>query len=386
MQTLTETIKIKGIIPYRDNPLIFMMKKLTIYILLACLLLSLISGCAPEETGYQKYQYEFYDTFDTVVIVLAFARSQEEFDTLTDIVHSRMLTLHQLFDIYHDYEGINNLKTINANAGIQPVKVDAAVIDLLTQAKQWDEKTGGIVNVAMGAVLSIWHDFREAGMLDEATAKLPPQEALEEAAQHTDINQIVIDEAASTVYLSDKGMRLDVGAMAKGYAVEVVADELIAQGYDSVLISGGGNVRAIGAPRDGERDKWSVGIIDPEVSTDLIVQQQKLLDVAYVTDMSVVSSGGYERFYRVDGAAYHHLIDPKTLYPANYYQAVSVLTEDSTQADALSTALFLMPPEEALAFAESMEGVEALWVMPDDTLMYTDGVKPMLRDLGGANG
>jgi thiamine biosynthesis lipoprotein len=179
-------------------------------------------------------------------------------------------------------------------------------------------------------------------------------------------------------------MRLDVGAMAKGYAVEAVADELNAQGYDSVLISAGGNVRAIGAPRDGGRDKWSVGIADPEITSGLIVQQQKLLDVAYVNDMSVVSSGGYERYYTVDGQTYHHLIDPNTLFPANYYQAVSVLTEDSTQADVLSTALFLMPPEEALAFAESFEGVEALWVLPDDSLMFTDGVKAMLRDLGGA--
>ena len=348
------------------------------------MLLPMATGCTPQQTAYQKYQYEFYDTFDTVVIVLAFTHSQEEFDALSDTVHNRMLELHQLFDIYHNYEGINNIKTINDNAGIQPVKVDAQIIDLLKQAKQWDETTDGIVNVAMGSVLKIWHDYREAGMLDEATAELPPQDALEEAVQHTDINRVVIDEAASTVYLDDPDMRLDVGAIAKGYAVEAVADELIAQGYDSVLLSGGGNVRAIGAPKDGERDKWSVGITDPEISTDLIVQQQKLLDVAYVNDMSVVSSGGYERFYMVDGVPYHHLIDPRTLYPANYYQAVSVLTEDSTQADALSTALFLMPPDEALAFAQSMEGVEALWVMPDDTLMYTDGIKAMLRDLGGA--
>lgn len=352
--------------------------------MLVCMLLPMATGCTPQQTAYQKYQYEFYDTFDTVVIVLAFTHSQEEFDALSDTVHNRMLELHQLFDIYHNYEGINNIKTINDNAGIQPVKVDAQIIDLLKQAKQWDETTDGIVNVAMGSVLKIWHDYREAGMLDEATAELPPQDALEEAVQHTDINRVVIDEAASTVYLDDPDMRLDVGAIAKGYAVEAVADELIAQGYDSVLLSGGGNVRAIGAPKDGERDKWSVGITDPEISTDLIVQQQKLLDVAYVNDMSVVSSGGYERFYMVDGVPYHHLIDPRTLYPANYYQAVSVLTEDSTQADALSTALFLMPPDEALAFAQSMEGVEALWVMPDDTLMYTDGIKAMLRDLGGA--
>jgi thiamine biosynthesis lipoprotein len=361
------------------------MKRLFIYILLAAQVLTLASGCAAKAAGSEKYQTEFYDTFDTVVIVLAYTQSQEEFDALADTVHSRMLFLHQLFDIYHNYDGINNLKTINDNAGIKPVKVNEEIISLLKEARDWYHKTDGIVNVAMGAVLAVWHDYREAGILDEATAKLPPQQALEDAARYTDISNLIIDEAESTVYLADSAMRLDVGAIAKGYATEAVADGLIAKGYDSVLISAGGNIRAIGAPKNGTRDRWSVGITDPEMSSDTAVPSQKLLDVAYVNDMSVVSSGGYERYYMVEGVPYHHLIDPETLYPANYYQAVTVLTEDSSAADALSTALFLMPPDKALKFAESLGDVEALWVMPDDTLMLTDGVKPLLRDLGNAS-
>lgn len=348
------------------------------------MLLPWASGCAVPAAAYQKYQYEFYDTFDTVVIVMAYAQSQEEFDALTAAVHERMRFFHELFDIYHSYDGVNNIKTVNDSAGVRPVKVDPAIIDLLVQMRGWYDKTGGAVNAAMGSVLRIWHDYREAGLADEATAQLPPQGALDEAARHTDIGKLVIDEAASTVYLADADMRLDVGAMAKGYAVEAVADELTAQGYDSVLISAGGNIRAIGAPHDGKRNKWSVGIADPEMSSGLVPQPQKLLDVAYVNDMSVVSSGGYERYYVVADVPFHHLIDPGTLYPANWVQAVTVLTEDSAAADVLSTALFILPPEEALRFAEGLEGVEALWVMPDDSLIFTNGVRPMLRDLGGA--
>ncbi len=295
-----------------------------------------------------------------------------------------MYYFHQLFDIYHDYDGIHNLKTINDNAGIKPVKVDESITDLLIRARDWYDSTGGMVNIAMGSVLSIWHDYRESASPNEAGAKLPPPEALEQAAQHTDIGRLVINQTQSTVYLDDKDMSLDIGAIAKGYAVEAVADELTSKGYDSVLISAGGNVRAIGAPKDGKRDKWSVGIACPNMSSDISLQPQKLLDVAYVSCMSVVSSGGYERYYVVNGVPYHHLIDPNTHYPANYYRAVTVFTEDSAAADALSTALFLMPPKEALNFAESLEGVEALWVMPDDTLMTTEGAKNMLRDIGGA--
>ncbi len=359
-------------------------------LLMAALTAAFACGCTAQgaqdaQADWQKYQYEFYDTFDTVTIVVAYSRSQEEFDALCSTVHDTMLEAHKLFDIYHTYEGINNIKTINDNAGVQPVKVDARIITLLQQAKDWYDKSGGLLNVAEGAVLSIWHDYREAGIAEEAAAELPPQQMLEEAALHTDIENVIIDEAASTVYLADAEMSLDVGAMAKGCAVEEAADALIAQGYDSVLLSAGGNIRAIGAPRDGKRSLWSVGIAKPEIETDLVAQlQQELMDVAYVTNMSVVSSGGYERYYTVDGVAYHHLIDPVTLYPANYYKAVTVLTEDSGMADALSTVLFLMPPEQALSYAKGLDGVEALWVLPDDSLMYTEGAKTVMRDLGGA--
>jgi thiamine biosynthesis lipoprotein len=195
----------------------------------------------------------------------------------------------------------------------------------------------------------------------------------------------MIDEQASTVYLSDSRMRLDVGAVAKGYATEVAANSLIEKGYDSVLISAGGNIRAIGAPKDGVRSKWGVGIKDPDSPLAGSTDESNLLDIAFVTNLSVVSSGVYERFYTVNGENYHHLIDPNTRMPANYYKAVTVVLKDSGQADLLSTVLFLMPPDESLTFAESLEGVEALWVMPDNEIMTTPGMKDMLRDMGGAS-
>lgn len=175
-------------------------------------------------------------------------------------------------------------------------------------------------------------------------------------------------------------MSLDVGAVAKGFATEAAADLLEARGYDSVLISAGGNVRAVGRPLDGARNKWNVGIKDPDSPLKGSTDESNLIDVAAVTDMSVVSSGVYERFYTVNGKQYHHLIDPKTLMPADHYKAVTVIVQDSAAADILSAALFLMPPDESLGYAESIDGLEALWIMPDNTLVFTSGVKRMLRD------
>ena len=357
------------------------MKKILLLVLCFALSLPLI-GC---QTKPKKYSGEFLDTFDTSVIIMAYAQSDEEFDDIYRIVYNTFFELNKLYDIYHDYEGINNIKTINDNAGVMPVEVDTRIIDLLKLSKEWYAKTNGMVNVAMGSVLHIWHDYREAGEYDPFTAQLPPIDMLENAMQHTDIERVIIDEQASTVYLNDSQMRLDVGAVAKGYATEIAADKLVEKGYDSVLISAGGNVRAIGTPKDGVRSKWGVGIKDPDSPLAGSTDESNLLDVAFVTNLSVVSSGVYERFYTVDGVNYHHLIDPETLMPADYYKAVTVVLEDSAQADLLSTALFLMPPEESLRYAENIKGVEALWVMTDNDIVMTSGMKTMLRDMGGAS-
>lgn len=347
-------------------------------------LLALLTGCAPPPKP-QKYSGEFLNTFDTSVTVMAYASSQDEFDGIYHTVSDTFERLNRLFDIYHDYDGVNNLKTVNDNAGKSPVVVDADIIELLKLSKEWYKKTDGVVNVAMGSVLSLWHDYREAGGYDPSAAELPPMEQLQQAALHTDIDQVVIDEPSSTVYLADSEMRLDVGAVAKGYATEAAAGLLIEKGCDSVLISAGGNIRAVGTPKDGVRSKWGVGIKDPDSPLAGSTDESNLLDVAFVTNLSVVSSGVYERYYTVDGVNYHHLIDPKTLMPSNDYKAVTVVLENSAQADLLSTALFLMPPAQSLAFAESLEGVEALWVMPDNEIVATSGMKRMLRDMGGAS-
>ena len=360
------------------------MKKRLLPLLTALVLLAgLLMSCAPKPQ-YKKYRSEFMDTFDTNVIVMAYASSQAEYDALYDIVHDEFVRMHRLFDIYHTYSGINNIKTINDNAGIQPVKVDADIIELIELSKEWDKKTDGVVNIALGSVLSIWHEYREAGISDPGSAQLPPMADLKAASAHTDIDKVIVDKAASTVYLADPDMSLDVGAVAKGYATEAVARLLMEKGYGSVLISAGGNIRAIGAPLDGVRKKWGVGIKDPNSPLAGSTDESNLLDVAFVTDMSVVSSGVYERFYTVDGRQYHHLIDPDTLMPSTYYKAVTVVTQDSGIADLLSTALFLMPPDMAQEFAESLDGAEALWILPDDTVVTTGGMKAMLRDMGGA--
>ena len=335
------------------------------------LLCALLVGCAPAKEAEQtQYTATFLTLFDTVTTIIGRAEDEAAFRVKTQAIHDDLLRYHELFDIYNDYDGVNNIKTINDNAGIAPVKVDKAIIDLLTDCKQYYELSGGRVNVMMGSVLSLWHDARNHGINDPANAKLPDREALEAAAEHTSMDSLVIDEAASTVYIEDALASLDVGAVAKGWATQRAADNA----ESGMLLSVGGNVCATG-PKKADGTPWVIGIQNPDVPDENI-------HTLFVPFGSVVTSGDYQRAYAVDGKAYHHIIDPDTLMPAAYWQSVSIVCgddfSDSGLADALSTALFLMDAESGEALVKEY-GADAYWIAADGTEYMTDGFEKMLR-------
>lgn len=323
-------------------------------------------------TGEQRYQAQFLQLFDTVTQIVGYGRTEKEFTLQAQMVQDQLREYDQLYDIYNDYPGISNLKTVNDQAGIAPVKVDQRIMDLLVLSRDIYDRTDGKMNVAFGSVLSIWHDYRTAGVDDPQNAALPPMEQLEEAALHTDINKMILDEKASTVYLADPEMTLDVGAIAKGYAVEQTAQYAINQGVKSMLISVGGNVRAIGTKAGNE--PWKVGVQDPNQE----IQSGSLCNML-LTDMSLVSSGDYQRYYIVDGKRYNHIIDPDTLMPADYFADVTILTRDSGLADGYSTALYAMPLEEGRKLVEDTPGMEALWVFHDGSQVFSSGFKQLME-------
>ena len=321
-----------------------------------------------------RYEAEFLLLFDTLTKIVAYTDSKEEFTRYSQLIYDNLKRYHELYDIYNNYDGINNIKTINDNAGIAPIKVDKEIIDLLLFAKDWCKKTEGKKNVALGAVLKIWHDYRTAGVEDPENAELPPMDKLKAAAKHTDINKVIINEAESTVFLDDPDMSLDVGAFAKGYAVEKVSQIAIENGFTSGLISVGGNIRAIGSK--GENNKpWNVGIQNPDMDSE-----QSELHIVNLTDLSLVTSGIYERFYTVNGKNYHHIIDPDTLFPTENFTAVTIICKDSGMADALSAAVFNMPFEQGLKFIEDLPDTDALWVLNDGEMKYSSGFKDFIKE------
>lgn len=341
------------------------MKRLLSLMLVATILLS---GCGNMTINKKQKQYTatFLTLFDTVTSIVGSAESEELFYEKAKAVHDELQEYHQLFDIYNEYEGFANLKTINDNAGIAPVKVDERIIHLLQDCKKMYRATQGRVNVAMGSVLSLWHEARDYGRNNPMDAALPEIEALELASEHMDLNGVIIDEEASTVYIEDPMTSLDVGAIAKGWSVQRVAEKA----PEGLLISVGGNVCATGA-KDQEGNPWVVGVQNPN-------GEEALLHTLYVKKGSVVTSGDYQRTYQVDGKMYHHIIDPDTLFPGTYWRAVTVICEDSGIADALSTALFLMSEEDGQQLLEQYEA-EALWVDFEGKISYSPGFKEYIR-------
>lgn len=327
---------------------------------------ALITGAGCTQ-GDAKYQYVFFDVFDTVTELTVYAASETAAADAARAAHERLIYLNRLYDIYNEYDDAVSLMAVNASAAKAPVSVSDETMALLKFAKEAYKLTGGRVNAAMGGVLSIWHDYREAGLADEANAKLPPMELLEQAAEHTDINSIVLDEAKGTVFFTDDMVRLDVGAIAKGFAGQIVTDELNARidagEISAALISLGGNICAAGAKPNG--DEWQIAVQSPRGEGNAATVS--------IASGYVITSGDYQRYYTVNGIRYNHIIDPDTLMSADKYASVTVVSSNGALADALSTALFIMDTDEARALIDSIDDAEALWIAKDGGITRTDG-------------
>lgn len=336
-----------------------------------CAVLAAVVGFSfwQDRTAPKAYTATWWDVFDTVTVVTGYASSEEEWQQQSDALHADLLHYHQLFDIYNTYDGLTNMATVNARAGQGPVTVDADLFALLQFGKQAYDLTDGACNIAAGRVLSLWHDARtaaEAASPETALTAdiLPTEDALQQAAGHMDMADLVLDETNRTVRFADPDLQLDVGGIAKGWAVEQAARKAEERGLTSAILNVGGNVRAIGKKPDGSR--WTAGVQDPD-------GEEYLAQLSLEPGQSLVVSGDYQRYFMVDGVRYHHLIDLSTLQPARYCRSVAILCTDSGIGDALSTGLFCLPQEQGQKVLAKVEGARALWVLDGDVLCPSDG-------------
>ncbi|WP_159636110.1 FAD:protein FMN transferase [Erysipelothrix anatis] len=338
--------------------------------------LLILTGCSIKSgDNYTKYEARTSEVgFDTVMTFVAYTKDEATFNDYFSKVKAAFLRYNALFDKYNDYEGVANIKTINDNAGIAPVTVDPLIIEMLERSRDYTEVSNGYFDITYGSVMEIWHDYREDGIEKNASGEpgeIPTQDVLEEAALHAGWQFVEIDKANNTVFLTDAKTRLDVGAIAKGYATELVALELEEAGLEYGVVSGGGNVRTINTKPDGEA--WAIGVEKPS----MLVKNESLDVFRIPHSMSIVTSGDYQRYYiGPNDVTYSHLINPKTLQPQSVFRSVTIFTPDSTMADALSTAVYMMSYEEAQTFIQDFnikfpdKSIDVLWVSEDHPEWY----------------
>ncbi|EPF20162.1 Thiamine biosynthesis lipoprotein ApbE precursor [Cedecea davisae] len=259
----------------------------------------------------------------------------------------------QVFRLIKQYEDLltvnraqSQVMSINHAAGQHPVVVSRPVFELIKCAKAASLFPGSAFNLAIGPLVKRW----KIGFKGDS---VPPQQEIAALLPLTDPHQVLLDEAAASVFLTQPGMEIDLGAIAKGYIADRVRDFLNKQGVEQGLINLGGNVQTLGSPQGG----WSIGLKKPFSGAD------EMLGVIEVANKSVVTSGVYERYFELDGNRYHHILDPRTGYPLeNELESVTIVSADSIDGDIWTTLIFGMGVEKGINMLKNRPDIEAIFV------------------------
>lgn len=330
--------------------------KRRLFVFLACFALWL-TGCQSPVSPFSLTAAEaskqsrvvFY--FDTVITITAYTDDDE----LLDDVDAECMRYERLLS--KSIEG-SDVWNINHAEG-KRVAVSKETRELIEQALEFSRLSDGRFDISIEPCVALW-DFT-----GENRGVLPDADKLAAAAANVDWTQIDVNEEG---VLLPAGMSIDLGAIAKGYISDRVADFMVERGVESAVINLGGNVRTVGVKPDGSN--WRIGIQDPEG-----VRDQSVVGLVSLAGTSVVTSGIYERGFSVDGVVYHHILDTKTGWSVqNELAGVSIVTEEACTADALSTTVFAMGLEDGTAFVEGLEGVDAIFVTRDGELSWTSGL------------
>ena len=268
----------------------------------------------------------------------------------------------------------SDVSRINAAAGIEPVQVHEEVFKVIERAKYFAEISGGAFDLTVGPLVSLWG-------IGSENQRVPSQEEIDAALHLVNHRLLELDAVTRSVFLTQKGMALDLGAIAKGYAADAAADIAMRADVKRSKIDLGGNIILTGVKTD--KSPWRVGIQTPgkDHGSFLGILQVNVLPSDPPPVKTIVTSGVYERFFEKDGKHYHHIFAPSTGYPAeNGLVSVTLITDISMDADALSTAVFVLGFDEGIRLLESFPGTEAVFVFEDKTIKTTSGAAFNLTD------
>jgi len=253
--------------------------------------------------------------------------------------------------------GSSDVSRINRLAGKEWVKVSPETIDVIKKAEEISELSEGGFDITVGPLTQLWRRAREKG--------IPPSaEDVKEKLDLVNFRDVSINREGK-VFLKKKGMAIDLGGIAKGYAVDRAFELLRSLGYKNLIVNAGGDLRAGGSKTD---QPWTIGIQDPRVS-------QKVMARLPISDAAIATSGDYEKFFIYQGKRYHHIFNPRDGFPTEGCQSVTVVCKDGITADALATAVFVLGPEKGYSLCQRLEGVECLIVDKDGRITLSTGLK-----------
>ncbi len=315
-----------------------------------------LSGCSASTR--QESKTGVY--FDTVITITLYGKDavDENFD--------------QCFALASGYESMfsneiesSDISRINASPNTA-VSVSDETIDLLQQAYAYSESTDGLFDITIGKLCDLWNISEIASSGNDEDAVIPSDEEISALLCENGYQYLEINPEDHTVMLTNENLALDVGGIAKGYIADQMKDMLVSNGIESALINLGGNVLTIGTKPDSS--EYTIGIQTP------FGDDSSPIATVTLSGQTAVTSGIYQRYFEKDGVIYHHILNPQNGYPEqNDLNSVTILCDSSTDADALSTSVFLMGLDKGYDYVSSLDGVEAIFIDRDNNVTFTEG-------------
>lgn len=323
-----------------------MKNKKVIALAVTALICISLSGCA----GISKEPMTYTDTvFDSVIALTIYDSKDQEI-------------LNECKSICHKYDAMfsatnpdSEISKIN-QAGGNPVEVSSETATVIKKGLYYGKLSNGAFDITVGKVSSLWNFTAE-------NPSIPDAAAIADAVEHVDYKKVLV--SGNTVTMQDPEAAIDLGAIAKGYIADQLKEYLEKEGVRHANINLGGNVQTIGGKPDGSA--FNIGIQEPFSETGIPITSVK------IKDQSIVTSGTYQRYFEKDGTIYHHILDPKTGYPCqNGLSSVTIITDSSLTADALSTTCFVLGPEEGLKLVNQLDNVDAIFINNENEITYSN--------------
>jgi thiamine biosynthesis lipoprotein len=297
-------------------------------------------------------------TLGTVVEITLIGNNKAALEDAMTAAFARITEIEMVAD---RFTSESEISAVNRRKTPGTIAVSADMLRMLLISRRVSDLTGGAFDVTVAPLVDLW-GFDVGG-------RLPAREEIERELSRVDYHRVEIDEASSTITPADGPVRLELGGIAQGYAAGEVERLIRERGIKSGVINISGDIAVIG---DKNGKPWRIGVQDPR-DTD------KLCAVINAKDIAIVTSGNYERCFFLDGVRYHHILDPKTGYPARGCASVTVVTPDVALADALSTAIFVLGPEAGMKLAGTLDGVEVLIVTGEGEMISSPGLSTIME-------